>query len=195
VRYKSGDEVVVVVGDQEVIGRVSRVTPRGVEVTFDLALPPTAIGSPLGHATWRDGRETVFELEGAQVRATVTVPVDPESPGYEQRAYVRLARRLAVDVATGEGVALATGSTQDLSSEGAKLKLNRGLKKGETVVVALFLEDGPIHAAADVLRQRKQPDGSHEVAVRFRLEAGIDKSRLVRFVFASMRGRSGPQRS
>jgi hypothetical protein len=187
-RPRVGDEVVVVVGDQEVIAKVSRMTPHGMEVTFDLELPASALGAPMGHATWRSGREALFPLAGADVMARVSVLVDPGAPAPEQRAYVRLERRLAVDVAMPEGDRqLATGSTQDLSTDGAKLRLNRGLKKGEHVALTIHLDDGPLGTRAEVLRHRTLKDGSHEVAVRFDLAPGDAKSRLVRYVFARMR--------
>jgi hypothetical protein len=182
-----GDEVVVVVGEHEVMATVSRVTPHGVELTFDLPLSSAAIGSPAAHATWRSGRESHFALGEAEVVARVTVLVDAEAPAPEQRAYARLGRRVAVDVALGDGRDLATGSTQDLSTDGAKLKLNRGLKKGERVGVTLHLDDGPVTVKAEVLRQRARRDGSHEVAVRFEEAPGATRSRLVRYVFAHMR--------
>ncbi len=187
-RPRVGDEVVVVVGDREVIAKVSRVTPHGVEVAFDLELPASALGAPMGHATWRSGREALFSLAGADVTAHVCVLVDPGAPAPEQRAYVRLERRLAVDVGMLEGDRLiATGSTQDLSTDGAKLRLNRGLKKGERVALTVHFDDGHLATPAEVLRHRALKDGSHEVAVRFDLAPGDAKSRLIRYVFARMR--------
>ncbi|MBM3270402.1 MAG: PilZ domain-containing protein [Candidatus Sericytochromatia bacterium] len=183
-----GDEVVVLVGAHEVIGRVSRVTPHGVEVSFELPLEAGALGTPVAHATWRSGRESLFGLADASVVAKVSVLVDAGASAPEQRAYVRLDRRLAVDVALpGAARELATGSTQDLSTDGAKLKLNRGLKKGERVAVTLHLDEGALTTDAEVLRHRALKEGGHEVAVKFDMAPGDARSRLVRYVFARMR--------
>ncbi len=180
----------MLVGDREVVGKVSRVTPRGLEVAFQVKLPAGALGEGLGHLTWRSGRETLFQLADADVTGLAKVMIDLEAPAPEQRAFIRLDKRLAVDVymnTEGGEVLLATGSTADLSTDGARLLLNRGLKKGEAVNLALHLDEGTIEVPAEVLRHKKGRDGSHEVAVRFLLPPGEAKTRLVRYVFARMR--------
>lgn len=185
-----GDEVVVLAGDQETVGKVSRVTPRGFEVSFQLKLPAGALGEGLGQLTWRSGHETLFPLADASVVGHAAVTIDLEAPAPDQRAFVRLDKRLAVDVymnTEGGEAVLATGSTSDLSTEGARLLLNRGLKKGESVNLALHLDEGTVEVPAEVLRHKKSKEGGHEVAVRFLLPPGEAKSRLVRFVFARMR--------
>lgn len=193
-----GDEVVVTVSDQEVVGKVTRVTPRGYEVSFQVRLPPGILGDGLGHLMWPNGREMLFPLADVAVLGQASVMIDLESAARDQRAFVRLDKRLAVDVyLAGEGAQtlLATGSTADLSTEGARLVLNRGLKRGETVNLALHLDEGPISVPAEVLRHRKAQEGGHEVAVRFRLPPGEGRSRLVRFVFARMRQGKAPGHS
>lgn len=177
-------------GGQEVVGKVTRVTPRGYEVSFQLKLPAGSLGEALGHMMWRNGQESLFPLAEASVVGHVAVMVDPGAPAADQRAFVRLEKRLAVDVSLateGGDVLLSSGSTADLSTEGAKLLLGRGLKKGESVNVTLHLDEGPVEVPAEVLRHRKAREGGHEVAVRFLLPPGEAKSRLVRFVFARMR--------
>ncbi len=189
-----GDCVVVQLGEQEVLGRVSRLTSAGAEITFSLPLAASSLGSTPGKLTWPDGREDLFSPAVASVKATVTLPISNSTQSLDRRATFRLKRFVAVDVALDRPdgpLHLATGSTRDLSLDGARLRLDRGLKVGESVRVTLHLEDEAVTLDASVARHRRLVDGGHEVGVRFEQLQGEAKALLARFIFSRLRTSRG----
>ena len=189
-----GDRVVVQLGERELLGRVSRVTAAGAEVTFTLPLPAAVLGSAPGKLTWPDGREDLFSPGRAAVTATVTLPISDSKQNLDRRATFRLKRFVAVDVdlERPDGpLHLATGSSRDLSMDGARLRLDRGLKVGEAVRVTLHLEDEAVTLDAGVTRHRRLADGGHEVGVHFENPQGEAKALLARFIFSRLRTSRG----
>lgn len=108
----------------------------------------------------------------------------------EQRKHKRYTVQLAAEVDVGGEIAVA--STQNVSSGGVGLVLDRALKDGRKVRVTLFLtQDGiedpdeqPFEATAMVMWSAEQDAGTWAAGVKFEQVSDAQKKQLERFLAA-----------
>jgi len=106
----------------------------------------------------------------------------------EQRKHHRYTVEVAAEVNLDSGVLVAT--TQNMSSGGVGLVLDRPLTEGGTVGLSLFLtEDGiedpdeePLETQATIVWTAEQDDGLHTAGVRFAALTPTQAVQLERFL-------------
>lgn len=193
-----GQLVVVTLGTDEYAGEVLHVDENEVRVAIKMRVPAKGVLPSGGTVTWVDGRQQPFSPPQAECLATIeiTLPLNfvatAERPP-EQRRFVRLERRVAVDLSelTPPGRLLSSGYTIDFSGGGAKLELNRPVQEGANYLMTLYLPEEVFRLEINILRVKRE-DAVSVCAVRFENISEADRSKIIRSIFSRLRSLRDP---